>query len=205
MALQNSELDRLRYELGFNTLSVGAEPYISYLAIFANVVQKYLSAGALTTCSTTVAAATSVTPVTLTLADATGFSALCRVVVDVDDRQEIATVQSLSGSTISVLLSGAHTGSYPVGVEGGESMVRDILRKIAELTKPGGKLEKAAGTAGVAKVDEIEFFSPSVGGAKSRIRELQDLRMYYRDELSAITGVPNFWRYKRGGGRVELY
>ena len=205
MALLASEIQALRTELGYNALSVGAEPYISYVAIFDNVVAAYLNAGATTTSTTAVTAATSATPVALTLASATGFAAFCRVVVDVDDRQEVATVQSVAGSTtISLLLSGAHSGTYPVSVEGGESLVRDVLRKIHDLTKPGGALTKAASSAGVAKVDEIEFFTPGAG-TKSRIAELQSLRMYYRDELSAITGVPNLWRARSGRGSVELY
>src|SRR5215471_2659866 len=120
MALLDAELNRIRYELGYPGLSVLAEPYIGIAAVFTRIVQPYLLSGASSTSSTAVTAATAPTLVTLTLASATGFDAGARVVIDVDARQEMVTVESVSGSTISVLLKLAHTGTYPVTVEGSE-------------------------------------------------------------------------------------
>lgn len=203
MALLTSEVRRIRAELGFNVLSAGAEPYISVHAMFEQVIQTYMQAGASTTSSTSVTAAASPTPVTLTLADATNFSQFDRIVVDVDDRQEIATCSAVSGSTIVVQLSKAHSGTYPVSVEGGEAIVRHILRKIDALDKPGGMLEKSASTAGIKKADEVEFFGAS--GELQRLDAVTRLRDRYRDELASVLGVPNLWRSRSGGGAVELY
>ncbi len=194
MALLNSEIVRIKYELGFSTLSVGAEPYVGISAIFSQVVQTYAAAGAVTTSSTAVTATSSETPVTLTLTSATGFSQFDTVVVDVDERQESATVQSISGASLVVMLSKAHTGTYPVTVEGSESIVRGILRKLISLDAPDGAIAKAVGTAGIKRIEgDVEFFGTD-GGSMSRIAQVQEYREYLRSELSRAL-------FGSGGGR----
>ena len=75
MALSNAELERIKAELGYNVLTIGALPYVGFSQMFTNVVQAYMSSGASTTSSTAVTAATTATPATLTLASGTGFTA----------------------------------------------------------------------------------------------------------------------------------
>lgn len=202
MALLDSEVARIKYELGYNLLSVGAVPYIGVAAIFEQVVQPYLGAGASTTSATAVTAATSATPVTLTLASGTGFASGCRVVIDVDDRQEIVTAQNVSGASLTVLLAKAHTGTYPVTVEGGESMVREVLSRLRTV---GEKLASAATKAGIKRVDEIEFFGSSSSGMSGVFRELTRQRDSWRDELAALLGVQRMNGGGGGGAVVSLY
>ena len=57
MALLTSELMRIRAELGYNALGVGAEPYVGITAVFDQIVKVYLNAGATTTSATAVTAA----------------------------------------------------------------------------------------------------------------------------------------------------
>ena len=52
MALLESEIIRLRFECGYNLLNAGAEPYVSVVAIFNQVIATYMQAGATTTSST---------------------------------------------------------------------------------------------------------------------------------------------------------
>src|SRR4051812_9346081 len=99
MGLSNAEVRRIKYELGYDLLSVSAEPYISYVSLFDQIIQPYLTEGASTRSSTAVTAADEPTPVTLVLVSATGFSAGERVVIDVDSRQESVTIQALSGTS----------------------------------------------------------------------------------------------------------
>jgi hypothetical protein len=203
VALNTSEIQRVKAELGFNQLNIGAEPYVGVTRYFEQIVLPNLNAGALTTSSTSVGAATAPTPVTLTLASSTGFSLLDRVVVDVDDRQESATVQAVSGATITMLLKGAHSGSYPVTVEGGESMVREYLarcRKVADL------IGRYGSRAGVKSVDQndVEFF----GGRneKDGLHTLGDLQERVRSELcSLLFGVGNIRNFGRAGGSIAMY
>jgi hypothetical protein len=210
MALLDSEVVRLRYETGANVLTIGAEPRIDHLAIFEQVIQPYMSSGATTTSATAVTAATSPTPVAITLTSATGFSSGDRVVVDVDARQEVATIQSLVGAVATVQLSLAHSGTYPVTVEGGETIIRGILKQLDAIgSAVNGHLFTSGQTAGLKSVDEISWYGAtggSVGSGTSRTGELKAMRMYWRDELASALGIPNFWRMRsNGGGRSALY
>lgn len=200
MELLTSELRRIREELGYNVLNAGAEPYISVYAVFDQVIAVYMQGGASTTSSTTVTAASTATPVTLTLASATGFTAGDKVAIDVDDRYEQAHVQAVSGSTITVLLSLAHSGTYPVTVEGGEMIVREILREIAKVK---GKISNAASTAGLKRADEVEWYPGKKGnGPFDALMRMLD---FWRDELATTLGVQNLRKARMGGAVPVLY
>jgi len=202
MALTTSEISRIKSELGYNVLTLGAVPYISVYAIFDAVIQPYLQEGGDTTSTTTVTVATSYTPVTLTLASSTGFAAGYRVWIDVDDRQEEATIQSLTGSTITVLLKKAHTGTYPVTVDGGLAIIRQLLRRIREGNDRLAKFS-GYGAGALKKVDEIEFYpGASVQSAIKLAREGVD---YFRDQLASTLGLHNFNKPQGGAGcRIAL-
>lgn len=202
MALLDSEIARCKYELGYNLLTIGAEPYIGVARVFELVIQPNLLAGATTTSATVVtavAAGALASPVTLTLASATGFSSGDRVIIDVDDRQEAATVQNVAGSTITVLLSKAHTGTYPVTVERGESIVREILGRLRDIANKLGT--NVVQQVGIKKVDEIEFFG---GNMYSIRREMQRMQDYWRNELASALGVRNL-RTSNAGSEIAVY
>ncbi len=198
MALLQSELLRCRSELGYNVLSAGAEPYIGVTAIFDQVIATYLNAGATTTSATAVVAATTPTLVTLTLTDATDFDAGTAIVLDVDARQERATIESVTGSTVSLLLTGKHTGTYPVTVEGGETMVRETLNRILGVK---AQIETMASTAGLKRAEDIEWYQSKRGGS-SALDDLKALLMHWRDELASILGVCNMWRMRQTSGQT---
>lgn len=204
MALLTSEIIEVRTELGYNAMGVGAEPYVQYFGVFDQVVQTYLSNGAATTTSTVVVAAPSPTAATLTLASATGVHQGDLVIVDVDSLQEEVTVQAVSGSTITALLTLGHTGTYPVTVDGGEGIVRRILRAIRaikkQLSNPTTLL--AIGAGGLKKVDEIEFHaSMAKGYSSTMIGALRNELAQLRDELASVLGVTNLRRLRQGQSR----
>ena len=196
MALLDSEIQRIRYELGYTLLDVNSEPYVEYFGTINRIVALYLNAGATTTSSTTVAVADTLTQRTLTLASATGFVAGATIYVDVLPQQERAVIQSVSGSNVVVYLQKAHVGSYPVTVDGGESIIRE---KLAQLYAIDEKLSAALNTAGLKRVDDIEFY----GGTKatSQAVMLSQLRDMRRDELASALGVVNLHRLRRGGSQ----
>lgn len=199
MALLDSEIARIKAELGFNVLDTGALPYIGITQVFEQVIQNNVLSGASTTSATAVTAATTPTPVTITLTAGTGFTAGDRVVVDVDDRQEIVTAQTVSGASLTVQLSKAHSGTYPVTVEGGESIIRDILRQIRAVKSA---LAASAGEGSVKRVDELEFYQTGMTTAGSLESQLR----FWRDELSMVLGVPSLWsRRAAGAQRLAVY
>jgi len=197
MALLDSEIARCKAELGYNLLSSGAAPWVDVVAIFEQVIQPNLSGGAKTTSATAVDAATEATPVAITLADATGFNEGDRMVLDVDERQEMATIQSLVSAVATVLLRGVHSGTYPVTVEGPETIVREILKSIRE-TK--AKLETAYGSGALKKVDEIEFYQAA--GDASYFGILGQNLAWWREQLAAALGIQSLWARKRAGAQT---
>lgn len=198
MALLDSEVARIKAELGYSLLPIQT-PYMGTTAIFEQVIQVWLDGGASTTSSTTVEAASAPTPVTLTLASGTGFESGARVVVDVDERQETVTAQNFSGVSLAVQLQKAHSGTYPVTVEGGESIVREILRNIATVKRG---IAESMGEGAVKRVDELEFYNSGSSTAGS----LESQLTYWRNELAAALGVPNMWaRAASGAQRLAVY
>ena len=194
--LTTAELRKIKHELGYNVVGAGAEAYISVVAVFEQVIQAYLTGGVATTCSTIVPAATLPTPVALTLVVPTGFNAGERVWIDVDDRQESATIQSASPPAITVLLSKAHTGTYPVTVESGETIVRELLGTIRLVDQAQMDVGLAAG--GIKKADEVEFFGKAEGGSPAAV--LSGQREHWRRELASALGVVYLRGERSSGG-----
>lgn len=193
-ALTTSELLRIKVELGYNAESFGAEPYIGVAALFETVVAKYLLGGPETTAVTEVEAGALAAPVSIVLDDPTGIAVHDRVAIDVDDSEELATVRSVSGNAIWLLLSKAHSGSYPVAVESGVTMARRLLRRCESV---GRKIESGRGTGALAQVDDVKFFDTK--GSKSQLELWADELELHRDELARVLGVE---RINRGATRA---
>lgn len=201
MALLQGELTRLKVELGYNALLIGAEPFIGITQLFDLVILPYLSAGAITTSTTTVVASSPPALTAITLTSPTGFAAGARVVIDVDVRQETVTVESLSGSVLSALTSLAHSGVYNLTVEGGESIIREYLRYIRDVK---AQMALAFGTGALKAVDEIQWYD--VKGAQTLFGNLGDQLMYWRTELASALGIRSMWAYRSAGaGRLSVY
>lgn len=195
MALLDSEVDRIRFELGYNTLSSSAVPYVGITAIFDEVISAYLRAGASTTSTTAVSAESVPTAVELTIASAADFAVGDAVVVDVDSLQERATIQAMTGSIITVLLKLDHATSYPVTVEGGESIVREILVKIRKVADQ--MVDTALVAAGLTRAEDIEF---GADGDSPRA-QLDKMIEYYRRDLASVLGVAYLRDIRRGDGQ----
>jgi hypothetical protein len=191
MALLPSEISQLKVEFGWNDLTAGAIPYFGIVATFEQIVEPYLNSGLITTSSTTVTASTTPALTELTLAAVSGVNRQGKavsvgvgdmLVIDVDGQQELVHVQSITDLIVSVRLSLAHTGTYPVTVQGGEMMVRWLLRQLWDVRL---RLSKSSSRAGIKKVDEIEFFQGK-SGSGTLFDDLLRLQDYYRQELYRV-------------------
>jgi hypothetical protein len=199
MPLTTGELDRVRGELGYNLLNTGAQPYIGVHAVFEQVIQPYLREGADTTSSTVVAASASGSLVTLAVASATGIALHDRVAVDVDDAFEMATVRSIVGTSVGVVLKKAHAGTYPVTVDGGLVQVRECL---SALYLARQRITALNGTGALKAVDEVQFYDSR---QKSRLKLFQEQLEFWRDELASRLGIPRRSPQNSNGGCVALY
>lgn len=214
MALTDSEVQRIRFELGYPNLDTAAEPYIGITAYFEQILKPYLLAGASTTSSTPVTATDSPTPQSLVLGSVDGMAVGNVIVIDVDARQERATIQNISSSSVTVQLLLAHTGTYPVTIEGGESLIRDILKELRLLTSGMNGASSAYSSfrsrAGIkAIVGEVEFFGGGNTLASQGIdplTQINQLREFWRDELANALGIRRLnGKNAQGGGSVSVY
>jgi hypothetical protein len=214
VALTNAEVQTIRRELGYPNYDNAAAAYVGTEALFEQVIQPYLLGSAQTTSSTPVTAALEPTPQTLTLASATGFAAGDVVIVDVDARQERATISHLSGTAATVQLSLAHSGTYPVVLEGVESAIRDILKELRLIA--GGmngnksELTKMLSHLGIKKIEgEIEWFGGGGSLASQGIDPLTlltKMRESWRDELASVLNIPRLnGRNGSGGTSISVY
>lgn len=206
MALTNAELQRVRFELGYPNLDTAAEPYIGITSVFTQIIKPYLLGGVSTTSTTAVSASIAPSPQTLTLTNATGLAVGDVVIVDVDSRQERATIQALHGLSMTVLLSLEHSGTYAVVQEGAEAIVRDILW---ELRRISDALVDQKTKVGLKQVDDVQFFgggSTLAAQGLDPLSQILKLREYWRDELANCLGIPRLnSKAAAGGSEIGVY
>jgi hypothetical protein len=197
MAFSASELWSIKRELGYNLLNTGATAYVGVSQLIEQVVNNNIEAEVSTTATiaTAIAASSQAAPQTLTLASPTGFATGQRCYIDVDARQEVATLQYLSSTSATFLLSLPHSGTIPIVVEGPISICKGILRKIEAVRS---EMASTYGEGAIKAVDEVEFYDQ--GGA-TMFGSLGSQLRFWRNELSAALAVPNLWE-RTGGGSV---
>lgn len=201
MALTDSEIQEIKVELGWHALTTDALPYVSWTALFEQVIQPNVSSLASTTSSTAVTPTTPVSPTAITLASASGFAAGNRIVVDVDDRQETVTVAALSGASATATFTKPHSGIYPVAVECGETLVRS---RLAQIRATKQKLRTNYGLGTLKRADDVEWYQGT--SQTTLFDQLNGQLMYWRDELAAACGDVKLNRWRRlGGAQVAMY
>lgn len=217
MALSSTEVDRIRYELGYPTTRLGAEPYITYAAVFDKALIPYLTDVG-STSTTTVAASSAGANVAVTVAsnptlpqvpNGLAFVVGTTVSVDVGPAQEQSVILAVTGLAMTLNLSNAHGTAglqYPVVLAGAEQVIRDILLRLSVIA---AELIIATKTAGISKANQAEIYSAGRGtGRRETLDKFQAVmlqRDQARQDLSEATGIPDLRRTRRGGGRVELY
>ncbi len=214
MALRNEEIIRLKYELGYNVTGVGADVYIQYSAVFDRAVQPYLI-DASTTSATTIPAGAGVANITLasnpasiTSTQSLQFVVGSNVVIDVGVAKETSVIQSVSGLTITLNLVNAHSGTYPVVLQGAEQVIRDCFDRLDQIK--GEMLNVAPKTAGIAAITgEIEFFSSghqNRKGGRTKFEDLMFQRTIARRDLAGALGIPYLLDLRSAGGaNFEVY
>lgn len=199
--LDDADIVRIRAELGDNIVAALANPYIGVRVVY-DVIQSYVQTDVVPTSSATTVSTSG--PVVLTLGSVSGLDVGSRVVLDVDDQREVVSVRAVSGSTVSVVCRKTHSGTYPVEVENPLTIVRGLL---ADLETISQRERLLFGSAGVKRVDEIEFFGASEGG--SALVSIDAARKRARIRLAQACGV--VWiangeaARAAGGGSFEAY
>jgi hypothetical protein len=212
MALRAEQILRIKWELGVSVTLIGAEPYITYLAVFDKAIQPYII-DPTTTSATPVNANASGAAVALTVAaipvlantSTPAFTVGTTLSIDVGPAFEQAQVAVLSGTTIWVTLVNAHgaNGSYPVTMSGGEQVVADILTRLDAIKVQLTSF--APLSAGVQQVDEVKMYAASTTGnrrgSRDQFESLIQQREQARTDLGEAVGFPNLRTVRRGSGR----
>jgi hypothetical protein len=201
MALTDSEIQSLRYHLGYGNVGI-ASPYLpdTFLEIFRDVVAPNIEAGTVTSSAT---ATTAGDLATITLVDATDFAAYTRAVIDVGDDQETVVVKAVSGLTITARFANAHTGTYPVAIESGETRLRSLLGS-ADAAHAKLTATTAIDSAGLKRAEDIEWYPDAqVTGGVVGVQ----LRAYRQivGQIADLVRVRPRWESARGGGQMESY
>lgn len=187
------------------------EAYVlnSYVAVFDAAIAPYLidqgstSTSAVTAQSTptnttiTVAANPNVTGAQVGNVYGQVFQVGTKIVVDVGPQQEAdVVIQAISGLSLTVALQNAHgPAQYPVTLQGGEYLARDILKRLDVIN---GQLKGFAPvTAGLSQADDAKFYSGTRGGRRGSQRgvidDLIEQRDWARKDLAALLGIQNLW------------
>jgi hypothetical protein len=203
MALTSSEIQSLRYHLGYGAIGI-ASPYLpdTFLELFRDVVAPNLETGTSTTSATSVAAAGTATIVVL---NATDITARTRLVVDVGDKEETVTVRAVSGTSITADFANTHTSTpYPVAIESGETRLRSLL-SAADAAHTKMTATTAIDSAGLKRAEDIEWYPDGMTGIVGGVIGAQ-LRAYRQIvmQLSSLVRVQPVWATNRATG-VETY
>lgn len=217
MALLQSELQALRFHLGFNQELISAQAYLwdGVTQTLEQIVAVYLQSGWLAHTPTAVVASPLPSPpttVTLTMNEgvsgvynnvAVAFNVGDTIVVDQGIQQEYSFVQVVTQpNQIQCALQNAHSGTYPVTVEGGETIIRKCLTRLLRIELEMDAYRKAAGVSAAGGPTGVKFYA-SNGSQKSRWGELQEMYKFWRAELALSVGI-GYPRSKMGGGGFSM-
>ena len=180
--LSNGECDRLRYELGLNVVGIGAEPYIGHAQIIS-IIQSYLASNAQDVVYTS-SGVTTVGSNSVALTSVTGIDTGTVLVFDADEFLERCTVKRVVGLNVYVNCKKLHTVNTPVEIESGLTLVRG---KLAELDTIAQRIAEAADSAGLKRVDEVEWKD----GVRTVATELASQQLARRRELASLVNLNN--------------
>lgn len=202
MALTSSEIQSLRFHLGYGAVGV-ASPYLpdTFLELFRDVVAPNIESGTSTTSVTSVSAGTA----TIVVASATDIVARTRLVVDVGDKEETVVVRAVSGTSITADFALAHTSTpYPVAIESGETRLRSLLGA-ADAVHAKMTATTAIDSAGLKRAEDIEWYPDGSSGISGGVIGAQ-LRAYRQivGQLSSLVRVQPVWAQGRTTG-LETY
>jgi len=175
MALSDSEIESLRYHLGYGNIGLGVSMYTpdGFKELFDQIISPYLTGDTETTATTAITAGASVT---VTPASMTGIVPYAKLVVDVGDDVELVMVRSVGVTTFTAKFAKAHPASgYPIALMGGHARLRLLLNQ-ADNAWQAMQDPSVGATAGLKQVDkgDVEWF----GGfqvMKDRLRHYQEI------------------------------
>jgi hypothetical protein len=199
MALSTSEIESLRHHLGYGNIGATAGAYSpdGFRDLFTDVISPTLSTGTETTATTAVTAGSTTT---VTPAAMTDISANVALVVDTGSQAESVIVKATTATTFTAYFEKAHTAAgYPIATMSGLARLRLLLWD-ADKAWMGLNSSSVGNTAGIKRVDEIEFFGKGQAVLKGKSEHYKSIVW----SISHLVQVAPRWA-ERGGTRLEAY
>jgi hypothetical protein len=198
MAITDSEVESLRFHLGYGNIGLGTSTYSpdGFKELFRDVVAAYLTGDSETEATATIAAGkvAAVTPGAMT-----DIVARARLVVDVGDDAEIVTVKSVTATTFTARFAKAHSGTFPVSLLGGQARLR-LLLHTADQAWEAMQNGDIGENAGLKKVDEVEFYQ-GMWVAKGKLTQYRIIQ----GQLSSLVRVQIVDSGSGGSASLEAY
>lgn len=200
MSLTASEIDSLRYHLGYGNISSAAFPYSpdDFRDLFEQIVGACLSTGTETTTTTAITAGSSTT---VTPASMTDIVVGAQLVVDVGEAAEVVMVRSTTLTTFTAAFTLAHPASgYPVMLMCGKARLRYLLGACDRLWQRT-QSASVSGALGIKQLGqgEIEWFGPN-----SVYQGLLNQYLGVVSELSSLVRIPANPETRSAGGTSEV-
>ena len=199
MALSDSEIESLRYHLGYGNIGLGVSMYTpdGFKLLFDDIIAPYLTGDTETTATTAITAGSSVTVTPVSMTDIVPYA---KLVVDVGDDVELVMVRSVSVSAFTAKFAKAHPASgYPVALMGGHARLRLLLNQ-ADVAWQSMQDASVGATAGLQSVDknDVVWF----GG----FQVLKDRLKHYYAIIDQISSLVRVARVGSGtSGQMSLY
>ncbi len=201
MALTDSEVESLRFHLGYGNIGLGTSTYSpdGFKELFNDVVAAYLTGDTETTATTAITASTnvSVTPVSMT-----GIVPYAKLVIDVGEDVELVTVRTVTVTAFTAKFAKAHPSTgYPVAVMGGHARLRLLLGQ-ADTAWQAMQDPSVGATAGLKQVDkgDVEWFQ-GFQVLKDRVNHYRTIVM----QISSLVRVEPVWATVRSPQLIEAY
>lgn len=179
--ITDSEIERLRFFLGYGNVDVNAYPYTpdGFLELFRDVVAPNLTTSAETTAPVSIAAAGIVTVTPAAMDEIVVYG---RLVIDVGEDEETVTVRAITATTFTARFAKAHAAPFPIAVDSGTTRLRQLLAKAEAVLaeKTGTKISSAAGLKMVGQ-GEVEWF-----GVTAALMATDAQLVSIRRELSSL-------------------
>jgi hypothetical protein len=173
-----SEIDSLKFHTGHGSISVDAEPYISYHALFEQIIAPNLTTAPESSSIGGISAGlTNVTPVSMT-----GIQSYTRLVVDIGADVECVTVQSVTASTFTARFQRAHAAGAPIAIMSGTARLRMLLHQ-ADTALEAISDSSVGAAAGLASVDkgDVSWFD--------RFAVLRDRKAHYHAIVAELASL----------------
>jgi hypothetical protein len=200
MALTDSEVESLRFHLGYGNIGEYGAPYTpdTFLEMFQGIVSPNLSEGAETSATTSVSAGatTVVTPAAMT-----GITAYTTLVVDTGDQAEAVVVKAVTATTFTAHFLKDHaTSGYPIAVMGGVARLRLLLWD-ADAAWRALTGSSTGSSSGIKQVDEISFFGEGTSVLDGRSSHYRSIVA----TIAALVQVPPKGADGQCNARLEAY